>query len=139
MLEPTEKSLIFDGFVVLSPDASLLMTWPNWGLTATHSELHLIANFDAHLSPTLARLPTKVHTNNPPDKYPKNALPILSLSATLDSAHSLPDGDRCHWPCVDESVEAFEKRHQQFRIQMLIGWPKTSTVNSTKRPTESPN
>jgi len=31
-LDPTEKSLIFDGFVALSPNVSLLMTWPSAGL-----------------------------------------------------------------------------------------------------------
>jgi CRISPR-associated protein Csb2 len=37
--DPTEKSLIFDGFVALSPGATLWMTWPNGGLTAAQSEL----------------------------------------------------------------------------------------------------
>ena len=37
--DPTEKSLIFDAFVAMSPGASLYVTWPNLHLTAAQSEL----------------------------------------------------------------------------------------------------
>ena len=38
-LDPTEKSLIFDGFVAMVPGASLYLTWPNVKLTAGQREL----------------------------------------------------------------------------------------------------
>jgi CRISPR-associated protein Csb2 len=38
-LDPTEKSLIFDAFVAMSPGAALYVTWPNVELTAAQGEL----------------------------------------------------------------------------------------------------
>jgi CRISPR-associated protein Csb2 len=38
-LDPTEKSLIFDAFVAMSPGAALYVTWPNVQLTPTQGEL----------------------------------------------------------------------------------------------------
>jgi CRISPR-associated protein Csb2 len=38
-LDPTEKSLIFDAFVAMSPGAALFVTWPNVQLTTAQSEL----------------------------------------------------------------------------------------------------
>ena len=38
-LDPTEKSLIFDAFVAMSPGASLYVTWPSLHLAAAQSEL----------------------------------------------------------------------------------------------------
>jgi len=38
-LDPTEKSLIFDAFVAMSPGAALYVTWPNVELTPAQSEL----------------------------------------------------------------------------------------------------
>ena len=38
-LDPTDKSLIFDAFVALAPDASLFVTWPNLLLTQEQAEL----------------------------------------------------------------------------------------------------
>lgn len=37
--DPTQKSLIFDAFVAMAPDASLFVTWPNLQLTEPQSEL----------------------------------------------------------------------------------------------------
>ncbi len=37
-LDPTEKSLIFDAFVAMSPGAALYVTWPNVELTAVQGE-----------------------------------------------------------------------------------------------------
>ena len=37
--DPTQKSLIFDAFVAMAPDASLFVTWPNLQLTGPQSEL----------------------------------------------------------------------------------------------------
>lgn len=37
--DPTEKSLIFDAFVAMSPEAALFVTWPNVQLTTAQSEL----------------------------------------------------------------------------------------------------
>jgi CRISPR-associated protein Csb2 len=38
-LDPTEKSLIFDAFVAMSPGAALYVTWPNVELTLAQGEL----------------------------------------------------------------------------------------------------
>lgn len=38
-LDPTEKSLIFDAFVAMSPGAALYVTWPNVELTPAQSKL----------------------------------------------------------------------------------------------------
>jgi len=38
-LDPTEKSLIFDAFVAMSPGAPLFVTWPNVQLTAAQRDL----------------------------------------------------------------------------------------------------
>jgi CRISPR-associated protein Csb2 len=38
-LDPTEKSLIFDAFVAMSPGAALYVTWPNVVLTPAQAEL----------------------------------------------------------------------------------------------------
>ena len=38
-LDPTEKSLIFDAFVAMSPGSALYVTWPNVELTPAQSEL----------------------------------------------------------------------------------------------------